>query len=180
MQDYLSILKTVDMGLFLLSAVLFCVGIVLSSLVVKKNLRVFLWYPLWIWNIIKKHLSLNASFLKMFFTIFLLNSLSLFVNVISGFLIILPFVFAILLGMNIGIIILEQTKKLNLIVLFLNPVSVFEFPAAWISLSLGMKIGISSHSTDMLSVYIFVVIPLLIVSGIIETVMIKLLARQKG
>jgi uncharacterized membrane protein SpoIIM required for sporulation len=82
--------------------------------------------------------------------------------------------------MNIGIIILKQTKKLNLIVLFLNPVSVFEFPAAWISLSLGMKIGISSYSADMLSVYVFVVIPLLIVSGIIETVMIKLMVRQKG
>jgi uncharacterized membrane protein SpoIIM required for sporulation len=43
-----------------------------------------------------------------------------------------------------------------------------------------MKIGISSYSADMLSVYVFVVIPLLIVSGIIETVMIKLMVRQKG
>jgi uncharacterized membrane protein SpoIIM required for sporulation len=178
MQDYVSILKTVDLRLFLLSAVLFCVGVVLSSLVVKKNLKVFLWYPLWIWNLVKKHLSSDDSFLKIFFTIFLSNSLSLFVNVISGFLIILPFILAVLLGMNIGIIILEQTKRLNFIVLFLNPVSVFEFPAAWISLSLGMKIGILSYSANIFWAYTFIVIPLLIISGITETVMIKLLAKH--
>ncbi|MCD6223855.1 MAG: stage II sporulation protein M [Deltaproteobacteria bacterium] len=178
MQDYVSILKTVDLRLFLLSAVLFCVGVVLSSLVVKKNLKVFLWYPLWIWNLVKKHLSSDDSLLKIFFTIFLLNSLSLFVNVISGFLIILPFIFAVLLGMNIGIIILKETGKLNLAVIFLNPVSLFEFPAAWISLSLGMKIGILSYSANVFLAYIFIVIPLLIISGITETVMIKLLAKH--
>ena len=73
--------------------------------------------------------------------------------------------------------------------IFLNPVSLLELPAAWISLSIGMEIGISlypdfvfSHAVDLfwkgLPVYIFVVIPLLVISGIIEVTMIKVILKK--
>lgn len=73
--------------------------------------------------------------------------------------------------------------------IFLNPVSLLELPAAWISLSMGMEIGISlytdfafRHAVDLfwkeLPVYIFVVIPLLAISGIIEVTMIKVILKK--
>lgn len=73
--------------------------------------------------------------------------------------------------------------------IFLNPVSLLELPAVWISLSMGMKIGISlytdfvfSHAVDLfwkeLPVYIFVVIPLLAISGIIEVTIIKVTLKK--
>ncbi|HIC92135.1 MAG TPA: hypothetical protein EYP21_08790 [Syntrophaceae bacterium] len=184
-QEYLNIVTLINLKLFLLSCFLFSVGVVLSPLVVKKNLKIFLFYPLWMWNLLKKYLNPQDHFLKLFLFIFLLNSGSLFCNLVSGFLMIFPFIFSVLLGMHVGIIMFKETGGWGLMAIFLNPVSLLELPAAWISLSMGMEIGISlypdfvfSHVVDSfwegLSVYIFVVIPLLAISGIIEVTMIKI------
>jgi uncharacterized membrane protein SpoIIM required for sporulation len=62
----------------------------------------------------------------------------------------------------------------------------FELPAAWISLSMGIKITLSLYPNFTpcytlelfhkgLYVYIFVIMPLLGISGIIEATLIKIL-----
>ena len=189
MQHYSDILRIIDIKLTALSCVLFCLGLFLSVWIVKKKLRIFLFFPLWIWGLVKRYLSPNDHFLKIFLFIFSLNSISLFANLVSGFLLGLPLIFAILLGINIGIIILTETGRLDYIAIFLNPVSLFELPAAWISLSMGIKISISLYPNFLfcsalqmfykgLYVYFLVIIPLLIISGLIETSLIKAFTKN--
>ncbi len=189
MQPYINILRLIDLKLCLLAFFLFCLGLILSPWIVRRNVRFFLFYPLWIWGLIKRHLKPEDPYLKIFFFIFSLNSISLLSNVLSGLFFVLPFIFAILLGMNVGIILFKEIGKLDFLAIFLNPVSLFELPAAWISISVGIKIGILLYPDFALSaigevlskeipVYIYVIIPLLIISGLIETTMIKVLARK--
>jgi len=188
-QPYINILRLIDLKLCLLAFFLFCLGLILSLWVVRRNVRFFLFYPLWIWGLIKRHLNPEDPYLKIFFFIFSLNSISLLFNVLSGLFFVLPFIFAILLGMNVGIVLVKEIGKLDFLAIFLNPVSLFELPAAWISISVGIKIGILLYPDFALSaigevlskeipVYIYVIIPLLIISGLIETTMIKVLARK--
>ena len=189
MQPYINILRLIDLNLCLLASFLFCLGLILSPWIVRRNVRFFLFYPLWIWGLIKRHLKPEDPYLKIFFFIFSLNSISLLFNVLSGLFFVLPFIFAILLGMNVGIVLFKEIGKLDFLAIFLNPVSLFELPAAWISISVGIKIGILLYPDFALSaigevvskeipVYIYVIIPLLIISGLIETTMIKVLARK--
>jgi len=187
-QPYINILRLIDLKLCLLASFLFCLGLILSPWIVSRNVRFFLFYPLWIWGLIKRHLKPEDPYLKIFFFIFSLNSISLLSNVLSGLFFVLPFIFAILLGMNVGIILFKEIGKLDFLAIFLNPVSLFELPAAWISISVGIKIGILLYPDFTLSaigevlskeipVYIYVIIPLLIISGLIETTMIKVLRQ---
>lgn len=73
--------------------------------------------------------------------------------------------------------------------IFLNPVSLLELPAAWVSISIGMELGVSlypnlvfSQAVDLfrerLPVYIFLVIPLLVISGLIEITIIKVILKK--
>jgi len=187
-QPYINILRLIDLKLCLLASLLFCLGLILSPWIVRRNVRFFLFYPLWIWGLIKRHLKPEDPYLKIFFFIFSLNSISLLFNVLSGLFFVLPFIFAILLGMNVGIVLFKEIGKLDFLAIFLNPVSLFELPAAWISISVGIKIGILLYPDFTLSaigevlskeipVYIYVIIPLLIISGLIETTMIKVLRQ---
>jgi uncharacterized membrane protein SpoIIM required for sporulation len=184
---YADVWRLIDGVLFLLAAVLFFLGVFSASIVVKKEVRVLLWYPLWIWGLIKRHIDLGARFFRLWALIFSLNSVSLFCNVVSGFSIILPPLFAFLLGIHIVIISLKEMGKVRLVFLILNPVSLFELPAAWISLSLGMRFGRDlylSNYTNVLSLferslmgYFFLVLPLLAIAGFIEVSLIKALGK---
>ncbi len=183
--EYYGVLKMIDLRLFVLSGLLFLIGVIVSPWVVKNNVRVLPRYPMWIWKLIQTYFNPQDHSLKLFLFIFFLNSTSLLCNVLSGFLIVAPILFALFLGMHVGIIVFKETGRWGLSTIFLNPVSVFELPAAWISLSAGMEIGISfygdfmvSHVLDAswkgLQVYGFVVIPLLVISGLIEITIIKM------
>jgi uncharacterized membrane protein SpoIIM required for sporulation len=77
--------------------------------------------------------------------------------------------------------------KLRLVSLILNPVSLFELPAAWISLSLGMNLGrelymgrygnaLHLFGRELMG-YLFMVVPLLAVAGVIEVSLIKALGE---
>ncbi|MFB0505300.1 MAG: stage II sporulation protein M [Thermodesulfobacteriota bacterium] len=186
---YANIWRLIDGFLFLLAAVLFFAGVFFAPIVVRKEVGLLLWYPLWIWGLIKRHIDLGAPFFRLWALIFSLNSFSLFCNLVSGFFIILPPLFAFLLGIHIAIISLKEIGKLRLVFLILNPVSLFELPAAWISLSLGMRFGRDlylSKYTNVLSLfernlmgYFLVVLPLLAIAGFIEVSLIKALGKGR-
>jgi uncharacterized membrane protein SpoIIM required for sporulation len=184
---YANVWRLIDGVLFLLAAALFFLGVLSASLVIKKEVRLLLRYPLWIWGLIKRHIDLDAPFFRLWTLIFSLNSFSLFCNVVSGFSIILPPLFAFLLGIHIAIISLKEMGKLRLVFLILNPVSVFELPAAWFSLSLGMGFGRDLYLSKYTNVlylfernlmgYLFLVLPLLAIAGFIEVSLIKTLGK---
>lgn len=180
---YARLLRLIDVALVLLAAGFFFLGIFCGPFVVEKDVRLLLRYPLWVWGLIKRHIDLGAPFFRLWLVIFCLNSLSLFCNVVSGFFIILPSVFSFLLGIHIAVIFLKEVGKLRLVFLILNPVSLFELPAAWMSLSFGMRLGrelyLSKYSNALslfereLMGYLFLVLPLLAIAGVIEVALIK-------
>ena len=180
--------RLIDGTLFLLAAVLFFLGVFFAPIVVKKEIRLLLWYPLRIWRLIKRHIDLDAPFLRLWALIFSFNSLSLFCNLVSGLSIILPPLFAFLLGAHIAIISLKEVGRLGVVPLILNPVSLFELPAAWISLSLGMSLGRGLYMSKYANVlnllgrelmgYLFLVLPLLAIAGFIEVSLIKALGKE--
>lgn len=184
---YSSIWEHFDGTLFLLAAALFFSGVFFAPIAVEKEIRPLLWYPLWIWRVIRRYVDPEGSFSRLWALIFSLNSLSLFCNVVSGLSIILPPLFSFLLGAHIAIICLKEMGKVRLFPLILNPVSVFELPAAWISLSLGMSLGrelyLKGYGTVLflferhLMGYLLVVLPLLAVAGFIEVSLIKALGK---
>jgi hypothetical protein len=173
---YGNVWRLIDGFFFLLAAVLFFLGVLAAPIVVRKEIKPLLWYPLWMWGLIKRHIDLGAPFLKLWALIFSLNSVSLFCNLVSGLFIILPPLFSFLLGIHIAIISLKELRKVRLVLLILNPVSLFELPA-------GRELYLSTY-TNVLSLfgrefmgYLFLVLPLLIIAGFIEVSLIKALGR---
>lgn len=184
---YGTIWRLIDGTLFLLAAALFFLGVFFAPIVVRNEIRPLLWYPLWIWRVIKGHIDPDAPLFRLWALIFSLNSISLFCNLASGLFIILSPLFSFLLGVHIAVICLKEVGKLQLFPLILNPVSLFELPAAWISLSLGMSLGRELYLKGYTNViylfqrefmgYLFLVLPLLAIAGFIEVSLIKVLRR---
>lgn len=184
---YGTICGLIDGTLFLLAAALFFLGVFFAPIVVKKEIGPLLWYPLWIWRVIKRHIDPGAPFLRLWALILSLNSLSLFCNLVSGLFIVLPLLFSFLLGAHIAIISLKEMGRLRLFFLILNPVSLFELPAAWMSLSFGMSLGRELYLNGYANVfflfrrelmgYLFLVLPLLAIAGLIEVSLIKALGK---
>ena len=184
---YGDIWRHIDGTFFLLAAALFFLGVFFAPVALEKEIKVFLWYPLWIWGLIKRYVDPAAPFFRLWALIFSLNAFSLFCNLVSGLFIVLPLLFSFLLGAHIAIICLKEMGKMRLVSLILNPVSLFELPAAWISLSLGMNLGrelyLGRYGNALhlfgreLMGYLFLVLPLLAVAGIIEVSLIKALGE---
>jgi len=175
-------LTFIDVKFFLISFVLFFLGLIFSIPVVNKNFVLLLRYPLWIWGKLKSLFERHLSFFPLFILILLFNSFSLLINIFSGFGLILPFLFSLWTGMNVGIIGYYEGKAKALIAMCLSPHAFFELPAVWISLALGMKIGFSLKQGlentieifyQSLNVYFHLIIPLLIVAAIVEAALIS-------
>ncbi|MBW2058488.1 MAG: stage II sporulation protein M [Deltaproteobacteria bacterium] len=188
---YLRLVHSLRGDLLVCAALLFFGGLLCSPLVVEKQIRPLLVYPRWLWRRIQGWVHPGTPFLKMVALIFLLNAASLLVNIVSGMSGVLPFLFGFLIGLNVGVIVVEETGTWSLLGLVLNPVALLEFPATWISLSEGMELGLSvlgrfSFSGSLavldkgLTVYLALILPLLLVAAFTEVALIKWGARVGG
>jgi hypothetical protein len=168
----------------LLAALLFFLGLMSSVVVVRRENKLLLWYPLWIWRCIQRWVRPRDPFIRMVVTIFCLNATSLLANILSGLLGVLPFVFAYLVGLHVGVIVVVETGRLNLVTMLLNPVAFLELPATWISLSLGMELGLVQIGAlsagevfpllrRSLSAYGLLIVPLLLAAAFLEVSVIK-------
>ena len=181
---YASLLRSLRGELILCSALLFLLGLLCAPFVVKNDFQPLLRYPRWMWRLIRHWLQPQDRFAKMMMTIAFLNGSSLLVNVLSGLFGVLPFIFAFLVGLHVGVIVIEESGGLNLVGMLLNPVAFIELPATWISLSLGMELGLFQFQGFSLSgacpflrhgllVYGTLIVPLLLVAAFIEVLLIK-------
>ena len=94
-----------------------------------------------------------------------------------------PITSAVVNGYLIGFIANHAVAEKGVLVLWrLLPHGIFELPAVFISMGLGLKIGIGllkeenlkKNFVNALRVFVFVVLPLLIIAGIIEGVLVGL------
>jgi len=185
----LSVVARVEPTWFVVSAVLFFVGYVASYPVTKFEVRVLTWYPLRLWRHVREAVSPDDTWLKLFVFLLSFNATSLLVNFLSGFSVVLPPGLAFLLGMNVGVISVEEAGAEGLLALLVNPVAWLELPAAWVSLAVGTQLGLEVASgglsgalsvfPELAEVYAYVVLPLLVVAAFLEAGMIRILGGEK-
>jgi stage II sporulation protein M len=162
------------LGVFILSALVAVIFSVPSGIQVQ------------IQNYIKEILEKTSgmNFFEMFFFIFLNNVKSSLIGMISGIVFGIPsLLVTIVNGYFLGFIAMLSVNSEGIFVLWrLFPHGIFELPAVFISLGLGIKIGFSFFQKKKesmkkillksLKVFAFVVLPLLFIAAIIESILI--------
>ncbi len=173
-------LGPVELQWIAFSALLFFAGYASSRLVWDKEIDILMKYPKLVWGWVKRNIAPDDPWIKLFVFLFAFNTLSLLVNSISGLLVFVPFLFAFLLGLHLGIISIEETGKPSIGLMVLNPVAWLELPASWISLAIGMQLGFSVIDgtfgydvfVSFMEVFAYLVIPLLLLAALIEATLI--------
>ena len=172
--------------MFLFSALLFFIGYALAPTIYYKEINWLLKYPLWIIKWMDQLSKQKWKPIYLFIFLFIINAFSLFVDLISAFIPILPFIFAIWTGINIGVVTYHTLEGSFYYAALLNPVAFFELPAAFLTFCMAFqynfsKMGISTISMvewkdiafeHYLFLFLIVVLPVLFIAGIIETYLI--------
>lgn len=177
------IFEAVNYTYFFISAVLFLAGIYSGPVVVEKNIRWLMTYPLYMKLLMEKYFKTKRAFIFLFLIIFSLNNLSLFTSFLSGFLIILPPIVAFITGLNVAIISFELMGWQGIWQILVNPVAWLEFPAAWLSFAMGFRLSetmVTKGSFQMtidkfsslLPIYFKYVFALLLLAALLETALI--------
>ncbi len=123
--------------------------------------------------------NLIETVLLIFFNNSWISLLGLIFGVLLG---ILPILYSIQNGFFLGFVMKMSIEKRGILSLWrILPHGIFELPAVWISLGLGLKLGktfiknrkkLKQEFIESLKVFLFVVIPLLFIAAIIEGVLI--------
>lgn len=181
------LLSVISPWLVLLSALLFVIGVTLAPMVVERQIRILLWYPNWIWTKLQQFMARKPNFWQLWLVIFLLNSTSLLFNLCCGFGVLLPFVIGVDLGLNVGIIGYQEGGWKTLWAMLAAPHALLELPAAWLSLALGMNIGLTIIEHPMalgavakasLAIYLKLILALLVLAAVIEVGLIALFSGR--
>jgi len=135
------LLQALDLSYFFLSALLFMIGIYAGPHAAEKEITFLLKYPRWMLRLMQRYFKPDYPFPVIFLLIFLLNNLSLFGSFVSGFLVIVPPLAAFLTGFNVAVIMFEMMGWRGIWQILVNPVAWLEFPASWISFSLGFRLA---------------------------------------
>ncbi len=178
-------LDLIHFRVFLFSMVLFFTGYTLAPYVYFKEIRFLLVYPLWIAKKLDRLASKKWNPLLLFLFIFFMNLASLFVDLISGKVPGLPVVFTIWTGLNIGVITYHTLQGKFYFTALLNPVALFELPAAFIAFTLALEYNCVVINCTLiknlpvafsayLNSFFLTVVPLLFLAGVIETFAIKI------
>ena len=167
---------------FVASASLFAVGYLFSYPIVSHEVSLLTWYPLRVWRCVRETVSPGDPWHRLFFFLLGFNSASLLVNFLSGFTVVLPPVFAFLLGLNVGVITVEEAGFAGLVGIAANPVAWLEVPAACTSLAIGFRLAEAVVGTSdtvetfvhLSGVYFFIVLPLVVSAAFLEASLIRL------
>jgi len=124
----------------------------------------------------------NLSWFQLISFIFFNNAKTSFFGLFLGiFFGIFPLLATVFNGYILGFVAAESVKSSGISILWkLFPHGIFELPAVFISLGLGIKIGFSildkknrrNYLIESLKVFLLVVIPLLIIAAVIEGLLI--------
>ena len=189
-ENFWAVFRMIDLQTIILAALLFFIVYVLAPTVYYKKVKWLTAYPFFIIHLMDKYFRKDWPALTIFIVIFCLNSISLFINLLSGWGILLPFILIIYTGLNIGVVMYHTLEGKFYYASLLNPVAILELPAAWISVAMGIQFGlnrissISLYETISFSKYVdyflYTVVPLLFLAAIIETVLIIVARKQEA
>ncbi len=182
-EQLLAKIALINFQVFLISMLFFFAGYALAPTAYYKKINWLTAYPFWIVEKLDKWVKKKWNPIILFLFLFSLNSTSLFINLLSGLAPVLPLIFAVWTGLNIGIITYHTLEGHFYFASLLNPVALFELPAAFISFTLALQYNLSGLNITVikfpaadfsayLEVFVMIVLPLLFISGVIETILI--------
>jgi hypothetical protein len=184
MNAFLAVFENLNLQIILISALLFFIGYAFAPTAYYKKIKWLTAYPFFIIKLMDSFFKKRHAPLKIFIILFLLNSVSLFINLISAWGVFLPYVLIIYMGLNVGVVIYHSLEGRLYYAGLLNPVAMLELPAAWLSIAMAIQFSltyyfkIASLKALDFSVYmeyfLYTVIPLLFAAGLIETFLIAL------
>lgn len=188
-QTYHTIFSQIDWFFFLISAIIFFSGILFTPFVIKRKINFLVKYPTRILAILEKYLNMKKGCFSLFTVIFSLNMISLAIDFLAGWSVILPFIFAFFTGLNIAIISYQIGGMPAIFTLLFNPVAFLELPAAWFALTAGMQLSkaiwIGEEMKAILNQFYFgidvffhLTIPLLLIAALIEAGMIHVMRAK--
>ncbi len=190
LDNFLEVFEIINTRIFLFSVLLFFIGYAFAPFAYYKKLKWLTSYPFFIIHLIEQYFNKEWHPLKIFLVIFIINSFSLFINLVSAFGIILPLLFSIYLGINLGVVMYHTLEGKFYYISLLNPVAIIELPAVWISYTMAIQYsaakffnipGIDSVPFILyLTYFLNTILPLLLIAGIIETVLIIISRKFEG
>jgi len=180
LDDFLAVFGIINSRILLISVLLFFIGYALAPTAYYKKYKWLLAYPFFIIHLMEKHFKRDWPAPLIFLVILTLNSLSLYFNLLSGWIVFLPYFVIIYLGLNVGVIIYHTLEGKFFYLSLFNPVALIELPAAWISITMAIQFSLGRY-IDTLPIISFMqytvyflqtIIPILVLAGIIETALI--------
>lgn len=186
-ESYITVL---NLQVFFVGILVFFIGYTLAPTAYFKEIKWLLAYPLWISKKLEYLAKANWSPIYLFFFLLIINSISLFIALLTGFVPILPVLYTMSVGFNIGVITYHNLKGKLYYAALLNPVALFELPAAFIVFTMAfqynlhiLNLNVLNIKTipfkDYLDIFLSLVIPLLILASIIETALIMISRKIK-
>ncbi|MGD9488254.1 MAG: stage II sporulation protein M [Calditrichaceae bacterium] len=177
-------LDLLNFNIFLTSALFFFAGYAFAPTACYKKINWILVYPRWLVSKLDHLVKKKWNLMILFLVIFLVNGASLFINLLSGFIPGLPFLFALWMGVNIGVVSYDTLEGNYYYAALLNPVALFELPAAFISFTMAFQYNLINLNIPMkgiaaipfseyIHLFIEIVLPLLLIAGILETALIN-------
>lgn len=181
-QSFLEIFRVINTQILIISILLFFVGYAIAPTAYYKKIKWLTAYPFFIIKLMDAFFKKKHHPLKVFFILFTLNTISLFLNLISAWGIILPLIFVLYMGLNIGVVMYHSLEGKFYYIGLLNPVAILELPAAWLSITMAMQFSLQHYFNisflptisflQYVDYFIYTIIPLLLFAGIIETILI--------
>ena len=187
---FLAVFHILSLQIILLAALLFFIGYVLAPTVHYKKIKWLTAYPFFIIHLMDKYFKKEWPALVIFIVILSLNSFSLFLNLLSGWVIIFPFILIVYTGLNVGVVMYHTLEGKFYYASLLNPVAMLELPAVWISIAMAIQFSLNRISgleifanisfNQYLAYFFYTIIPLLILSAVIETILIMIARKHES
>jgi len=181
-QSFLEVFSVINTQIIIVSILLFFVGYAIAPTAYYKKIKWLTAYPFFIIKLMDAFFKKKHHPLKIFFIIFFLNTFSLFFNLISAWGVVLPYLFVVYMGINIGVVMYHSLEGKFYYMGLLNPVAIIELPAAWLSITMAIQFSLKNFMkisflpklgfTDYVNYFLATIIPLLFFAGIIETILI--------
>jgi len=189
MQSFLAVFEIINLQIYFISALLFFIGYAFAPTAYYKKINWLTIYPLYIIKLMDRFFKRKHHPLKLFFTILALNTASLLINLLSAWGIILPFLVVIYLGVNIGVVMYHSLDGKFYYLGLINPVALLELPAAWLSITMSIQFSLTNFFNNSelavvefstyLLYFLYTIIPVLVIAGIIETILISIKTKDK-
>ena len=176
-------LVLINPQIFFVSILVFFVGYTFAPTAYYKNIKWLTAYPLWVSKKLERLTKINWNPIVLFFFLLIINSISLFAALLCGLAPILPVLYTLSVGFNIGVITYHNLKGKLYYAALLNPVALFELPAAFVVFTMAFQYNLQMVNLnilnihpaafkDYINVFFYLVIPLLTIASIVETTLI--------